>query len=148
MPEEMPETGACPAVRPAIAPDRQTTPVVTEYDRPGHRSDGQPERRHESFADLDADRTLGAKRPTEIAVHDARHEAQELLRKRLVQSQILAYQRDRFRRRVRAGRKARRITGQQMDEQERQRADEQQGRDQPEKALDDVLHGSLRAGWA
>ncbi len=56
-------------------------------------------------------------------MHDTRHEAQKLLRERLVQPQILANQGDRFRRRVRAGRKTRRITGQQMDEQEGQRTD-------------------------
>ena len=57
----------------------------------------------------------------------------------------LANQGDRFRRRVRAGGKTRRIAGQQMDEQERQRTDQQQGRDQPEKALDDVLEHRVAA---
>ena len=133
-------------VRPAIAPDRRDdADRHAEDDRPRHRGDRQPERRHESLADLDADGTLGAQRSAEVAVHDAGDEAQELLRQRLVEAQILAHQRDRFRRRVGAGGKARRIAGQQMDEQEGQRADQQQRRDQPEQALDDVLEHRFAA---
>ena len=68
---------------------------------------------------------LGAQRPAEIPVHDAVDEAHELLRQRAVEAEILAHELDGLRIRIRPRREARRIAGQQMDEQEDERADDE-----------------------
>ncbi len=126
-------------VGPAIAPYRRhDADRHADQHRPQHAPHGQPERRHEAVADLLRNRPLGANGSAEIPVQHAVDEAQELLRQRPVEPEILAHELDGFEVGVRPGCKPRRIARQQMDEQKDEKADQQQRRQQAEQALDDV----------
>ena len=74
---------------------------------------------------------------------DAGQETNELPRQRLIETEVLAYELDGFRRRIHAGREARRIAGEQMNKEKDEQRDDQQRRQDAQQPLDDVLqHGA------
>src|SRR5207249_529251 len=101
--------------------------------------DGEPERRHETIADLLGDGSFGSQRRSEIPVDDAVQKSNELLVQRLVETEILAHQLDGFRRGVCACGQARRIAGQKMNKRKDEQRDDQERRQYTQQALDDVL---------